>query len=246
MSRAEVRLHSFYRRTDLGEAALGCFPGCGFRDDLSASSACDRCADPFGGRPLVVPLPGSAGIASLVTAGLTTIGLRVPAHPAMQALLKAAGRPLAAPSANVSGTISPTRAEHVAKSLGGRIPLIVDSGPTLRGIDDLHQYAVLPFLGDAFGDDVLEPIKLHVDAKRYLCATRAGYHESLSADSRRSLRLQGGIHSPEEAAAFIAKPYAVDAVNVRLWDDLAKVDGASTPPLAHYVTLLETVRRHAA
>jgi phosphonate degradation associated HDIG domain protein len=126
--------------------------------------------------------------------------------------------------------------------------LLNDQGetPTLRGIDDLHQYAVLPFLGDAFGDDVLEPIKLHVDAKRYLCATRAGYHESLSADSRRSLRLQGGIHSPEEAAAFIAKPYAVDAVNVRLWDDLAKVDGASTPPLAHYVTLLETVRRHAA
>jgi len=94
---------------------------------------------------LVVPLLGSAGIASLVTAGLTTIGLRVPAHPAMQALLKAAGRPLAAPSANVSGTISPTRAEHVAKSLGGRIPLIVDSGPTLRGIES----TIIAASGDA-------------------------------------------------------------------------------------------------
>ena len=84
---------------------------------------------------LVVPLRADAGIASLVTAGLETIGLRVPAHPAMQALLRAAARPLAAPSANASGSISPTRAEHVLKSLGGRIPLIVDSGPTERGIE---------------------------------------------------------------------------------------------------------------
>jgi len=84
---------------------------------------------------LVVPLKDSAPIASLVTAGLSTIALRVPAHPAMQALLRATNRPLAAPSANASGSISPTRAEHVLKSLGGRIPLIIDAGPTARGIE---------------------------------------------------------------------------------------------------------------
>jgi L-threonylcarbamoyladenylate synthase len=84
---------------------------------------------------LVVALREDADIASIVTAGLPTIGLRVPAHPAMQALLKATGRPLAAPSANASGSISPTRADHVLKSLGGRIPLILDSGPTERGIE---------------------------------------------------------------------------------------------------------------
>jgi L-threonylcarbamoyladenylate synthase len=84
---------------------------------------------------LVVPLREDAGIASIVTAGLPTVGIRVPAHAAMQALLRAAGRPLAAPSANLSGSISPTRAEHVLKSLGGRIPLIVDAGPTERGIE---------------------------------------------------------------------------------------------------------------
>lgn len=84
---------------------------------------------------LVVPLRDGAGIASIVTAGLPTIGLRVPTHPAMQALLRAVGRPLAAPSANASGSISPTRAEHVLKSLGGRIPLIVDAGPTERGLE---------------------------------------------------------------------------------------------------------------
>ena len=84
---------------------------------------------------LVVPLRDSAPIASLVTAGLPTIALRVPAHPAMQALLRATSRPLAAPSANASGRISPTRARHVLASLDGRIPLIIDGGPTERGIE---------------------------------------------------------------------------------------------------------------
>jgi len=84
---------------------------------------------------IVVPLKADAGIASLVTAGLATIAVRAPAHPAMQALLRAVGRPLAAPSANASGSISPTRAEHVLKSLGGRIPFIVDAGRTERGLE---------------------------------------------------------------------------------------------------------------
>jgi len=84
---------------------------------------------------LVVPLSDDAGIASIVTAGLPTIALRIPAHPAMQALLKACGRPLAAPSANASGQISPTRADHVLASLGGRIPLVIDGGATQRGIE---------------------------------------------------------------------------------------------------------------
>jgi L-threonylcarbamoyladenylate synthase len=84
---------------------------------------------------LVVPLRDGAKIAGLATAGLPTIAIRVPAHPAMQALLRAAGQPLAAPSANASGSISPTRADHVMKTLGSRIPLIVDAGPTERGLE---------------------------------------------------------------------------------------------------------------
>ncbi len=83
---------------------------------------------------LVLPLREGAPIASLVTAGLPTVALRMPAHPAMRDLL-AAGRPLAAPSANASGRISPTRAEHVLASLDGRIPLIVDAGPTELGLE---------------------------------------------------------------------------------------------------------------
>ena len=84
---------------------------------------------------LVVPLRKEAGIASIVTAGLPSVGLRVPDHPAMRALLRATGRPLAAPSANASGSISPTKAAHVLRSLGGRIPLIVDGGSTTQGIE---------------------------------------------------------------------------------------------------------------
>lgn len=94
---------------------------------------------------LVVPLRETTGIASIVTAGLSTIGLRVPAHPAMQALLRATRRPLAAPSANASGSISPTRAEHVLKSLGGRIPLVLDSGATERGLES----TIVAATGDA-------------------------------------------------------------------------------------------------
>jgi L-threonylcarbamoyladenylate synthase len=84
---------------------------------------------------LVVPLNEDSGIASIVTAGLDTIALRIPSHPAMRALLEATGRPLAAPSANASGRISPTRAGHVFSSLDGRIPLIIDGGATERGLE---------------------------------------------------------------------------------------------------------------
>jgi L-threonylcarbamoyladenylate synthase len=84
---------------------------------------------------LVVPLRADAPVNSLVTGGLSTVALRVPAHPAMKALLQATGKPLAAPSANASGSISPTRAEHVLKSLEGKIALIIDAGACERGIE---------------------------------------------------------------------------------------------------------------
>lgn len=84
---------------------------------------------------LVLPLVEGAAVSRLVTAGLPTLAVRVPAHRAMQGLIAASGRPLAAPSANASGSISPTRAEHVAASLNGRIPLILDDGPTLAGLE---------------------------------------------------------------------------------------------------------------
>ncbi len=107
--------------------------------------------------------------------------------------------------------------------------------PSLQGVDDVHQYRALPFLRGLFDDEVLNAIKLHVDAKRYLCATRSGYHASLSVDSKRSLVLQGGVFSADEAAAFIAQPGAQDSVRLRLWDDLAKDANMTTPPLSHFM-----------
>lgn len=111
---------------------------------------------------LVLPVREDAGIASLVTAGLSTIALRVPAHRAMQALLEATGRPLAAPSANASGSISPTRAEHVAASLGGRIPLVIDDGATPAGLEStiVQDGRILrpgPLTAEALGLEIAAP-----------------------------------------------------------------------------------------
>jgi len=84
---------------------------------------------------LVAPLRAQSPIAALATAGLPTVALRVPAHPAMRDLLNASGRPLAAPSANASNGISPTQAGHVLRSLGGRIPLVIDAGRCAVGVE---------------------------------------------------------------------------------------------------------------
>ena len=107
--------------------------------------------------------------------------------------------------------------------------------PSLRGIDDTHQYFALPFLRGLFPDAVLDSIKLHVDAKRYLCQANPGYFARLSEDSKRSLVLQGGVLGTEAAAAFIEQPGARDAVMLRQWDDLAKQAELATPSLKHFL-----------
>jgi L-threonylcarbamoyladenylate synthase len=111
------------------------------------SEASRTLADAFWPGPLTLVLKrrGDAGISDLVSAGLDTLAVRVPAHPVAQALLAAAGRPLAAPSANRSGRVSPTRAEHVAEDLGGRVGMILDGGATAHGLES----TVLDASGDA-------------------------------------------------------------------------------------------------
>jgi len=88
-----------------------------------------------GALTLVLPVREDSGLSPLVTAGLPTVAIRLPAHPAMRALIRESGRPLAAPSANRSGSISPTRAEHVLASLNGKIRMILDEGPTSEGVE---------------------------------------------------------------------------------------------------------------
>ena len=109
--------------------------------------------------------------------------------------------------------------------------------PTERGIDDQHQFFAIPFIRPLFPPRVVEAIRLHVDAKRALCALEPEYYDALSEDSRRSLTLQGGIFSRDETAAFLAKPHAQEAMRLRRWDDRAKVAGATTPPIGHYLEI---------
>ena len=107
--------------------------------------------------------------------------------------------------------------------------------PSLRGVDDTHQYAALPFLRGLFPDAVLDAVKLHVDAKRYLCRANTAYFARLSDDSKRSLALQGGVFDAAQAQAFLTLDGAHDAVMLRQWDDLAKQADWHTPPLAHFL-----------
>ena len=97
--------------------------------------AAERLAAKWWPGPLTLVLPKSREVPSEVTAGLGTVAIRVPAHPVALALLKAAGMPIAAPSANRSGELSPTTAEHVQRSLGDLVPMILDAGPTTVGIE---------------------------------------------------------------------------------------------------------------
>jgi phosphonate degradation associated HDIG domain protein len=106
-------------------------------------------------------------------------------------------------------------------------------------VDDVHQYLAIPFLRGVFPDAVIQPIRLHVDAKRYLCRVEESYWVGLSPASQRSLELQGGIFSNEEALAFATSPFAGDAVALRRWDDLAKNPAATPPEWRHYVNVLQ-------
>ena len=108
------------------------------------------------------------------------------------------------------------------------------------GVDDLHQYIAIPFLRSLFCEALLAPIRMHVDAKRYLCFSNPDYWATLTPLSQRSLTLQGGKFSASEAAAFINQPYAKDAVQLRQWDDRAKVPGRVTPDIEHFSSVLQS------
>jgi phosphonate degradation associated HDIG domain protein len=109
--------------------------------------------------------------------------------------------------------------------------------------DARHGDAGARWLGQWFGEAVTEPVRLHVAAKRYLCATEPGYFGRLSPESVRTLALQGGPMMPEQAAAFEARPYARDAVVVRRWDDEAKDPSVTPPGFAHFAPLLTSLLR---
>lgn len=102
------------------------------------------------------------------------------------------------------------------------------------GVDDCHQDLGDRFLRRYFGLRVTEPVRLHVAAKRYLCAREPGYQAQLSAASLTSLALQGGPFSSAEVVQFEAGEFAEQAARLRVWDDLAKVAGLSTQDWRHF------------
>jgi L-threonylcarbamoyladenylate synthase len=185
---------------------------------------------------LVVPLRAGAEIASIVTAGLPTVGIRVPAHPAMQALLRAVERPLAAPSANASGSISPTRAEHVLTSLAGRIPLIIDAGRTERGLESTIISAVDGRLR------LLRPGPIQIDAEKASGAKieAPGQMKSHYAPSK-ALRLNAGEPGDDEfligfgsvnGDANLSPAGDLVEAAARLFDLLHEADASGKPRIA--------------
>ncbi len=107
------------------------------------------------------------------------------------------------------------------------------------GIDDAHETRGARWLEQHFGPKVAEPVRLHVDAKRFLCATDPAYLAMLSEASLRSLKLQGGPFAPDEVAKFRNHPHAEAAVALRRFDEQAKVPGLPTPGLEHFRPYLE-------
>jgi [1-hydroxy-2-(trimethylamino)ethyl]phosphonate dioxygenase len=112
-----------------------------------------------------------------------------------------------------------------------------------RGIDTRHEEVAHQFLTQHFGCEIAEPIRMHVAAKRYLCAVDPAYLEELSPASIHSLNLQGGPYSAKEVSAFEASPYADDAVRLRRYDDAGKVPGLEVPDLEHYRLILQAALR---
>lgn len=122
--------------------------------------------------------------------------------------------------------------------IGHLLHALPDDAPDL-GIDDLHEELGNRFLIKYFIPAVSEPVHLHVAAKRYLCAVEPDYFALLSEPSVLSLLLQGGPMSADECQAFEANPYHKDAVQLRRYDDMAKVPNLSVQPIEFYATFLQ-------
>ncbi len=118
--------------------------------------------------------------------------------------------------------------------------------PTLTGLDDAHEKTGATLLGAIWGDAVAEPVRLHVQAKRYLVATVPGYAAKLSPDSVRSLALQGGPMKMQECDAFASDLYADDAKRLRAWDEAGKRPGWFSETTADALSELRVLMERVA
>ncbi|MEV6924362.1 phosphonate degradation HD-domain oxygenase [Dactylosporangium sp. NPDC051485] len=120
---------------------------------------------------------------------------------------------------------------------------VLTGADLMAGTDNRHSDTGADWLAQWFGPEVCEPVRLHVAAKRYLCAVEPGYHDRLSEASKYTLGVQGGPMSAQEAQRFAAHPYAADAVALRRWDEQAKDPSAEVPDFAQYQGLLQRLAR---
>ena len=115
-----------------------------------------------------------------------------------------------------------------------------DAAAAAKGRDMFHEDIAADYLAQWFPPDVTEPIRMHVPAKRYLCAVDQSYFDGLSPASVTSLEVQGGVFNKAEAKEFSDRPHAEDAISLRRWDDLAKDVDAQTDTLTSFRTEIET------
>jgi phosphonate degradation associated HDIG domain protein len=145
--------------------------------------------------------------------------------------------------AELEGAEPPLVAAALLHDIGHLLAKERPAPSEIRQRDDHHEDIAGGYLERIFGPEVAEPVRLHVDAKRWLCATDPGYHGTLSPASVRSLELQGGAFAPLEAEGFKLRLYAEDAIRLRRWDDSAKDPAVQTRPLFDYAELLRRLAR---
>jgi predicted HD phosphohydrolase len=134
----------------------------------------------------------------------------------------------------------------VAAALLHDIGHLVVPLPSADLADDVHELRAVGLLTTGFPSTVVEPIRLHVQAKRFLVTMDAAYANKLSPASRHSLAAQGGVMSSDELRLFSTLPFSTQALSLRRWDDQANQAGRRTPPLRYYLDQLEAVQRQPA
>lgn len=195
------------------------------------TSLADRLMDEFWPGPLTLLLPRTGNVPDAVTAGRALVGVRMPAHPVAHALIAAAGIPIAAPSANSFGRISPTTAAHVLEDLDGRIDAVVDGGATLHGVEStVVDASQLPIV-------VYRPGAIAIEELRAVAGDIIAYSNSIE------------VRESEAAGAFSGEPQPSPGTGVRhyaprarLW--LCETDGRGTGEITGEI--LERAGRAAA
>ena len=145
--------------------------------------------------------------------------------------------------AEKSGASASLIAAALLHDVGHLMHGLNDDAPA-QGIDDQHEELAARWLSERFGPSVVEPVRLHVAAKRYLCAVEIDYLESLGPPSRLSLQLQGGPMSNSEIVEFRLNLHYEPALRLRRWDDHAKTPGLPTPTVEHFASYVELASRN--